>query len=243
MGNRFQDVNLDFGRVAEIVGGKFEVNTQAELAALETVLAAVPALDQLALDGLSVTLAGENGVSSSGVYYYSANDLKFKTSRAKSQTAVFDMPNSELGLADLRVGEFFFYTGPAGTFAATYNTQPILAQGETELLGVDGNGGAREVVEVVGFLAGTPIVTITPLTRGDGGGFASFFTTLNLVVGSNTVTHNLGLVDKDAFVARVADSAGSEINVDVDSVDVNSITLSTLVPRTGVRVFISGSTV
>lgn len=55
-----------------------------------------------------------------------------------------------------------------------------------------------------------------------------------------TVTHNLGLSNKDAFTIRVADSSGSDISVDVDSVDVNSLTLTSAVPLSGVKATVVG---
>jgi ribosomal protein S25 len=55
-----------------------------------------------------------------------------------------------------------------------------------------------------------------------------------------TVEHNLGLFNKDFFTIRVADSASSDISVDVDAVDANSITLTSAVSLTGVKVFLMG---
>lgn len=55
-----------------------------------------------------------------------------------------------------------------------------------------------------------------------------------------TITHNLGLQNKDAFTIRVSDSSGSDIGVDVDSVDVNSLTLTSLLPVTGAKVTVIG---
>ena len=66
------------------------------------------------------------------------------------------------------------------------------------------------------------------------------FATVNLVAGvSTTVTHNLGLSNKDAFTIRTA-FGGSDISVDVDSVDTNSITLTSLVGLTDVSVMVIG---
>jgi hypothetical protein len=55
-----------------------------------------------------------------------------------------------------------------------------------------------------------------------------------------TVNHNLALSDKDFFTIRVCDSNGSSISVDVDSVNTNSLTLTSLVDLTGIKVFIIG---
>lgn len=66
-----------------------------------------------------------------------------------------------------------------------------------------------------------------------------FFTSVNLTAGANTITHNLNLADKDGFVINTQRN-GSQISLDVDSVNANSITLSTLVPLTAVKVTIIG---
>lgn len=55
-----------------------------------------------------------------------------------------------------------------------------------------------------------------------------------------TVTHNLGLVDKDSFTVNTM-RGGSQISLDVDSVDANSITLTSLVALTNVRVTVQGA--
>lgn len=55
-----------------------------------------------------------------------------------------------------------------------------------------------------------------------------------------TLSHNLALTDKDFFTIRVADSNSSSISVDVDAVDANSITVTSAVSITGVKVFIMG---
>ena len=66
------------------------------------------------------------------------------------------------------------------------------------------------------------------------------FATVDLVAGvAKTVTHGIGLTNKDAFTVRTA-LGGSDISVDVDSVDANSITLTSLVNLTGVSVMIVG---
>lgn len=72
------------------------------------------------------------------------------------------------------------------------------------------------------------------LTRG-------FFSTVNITALTPlTVTHNLNLSNKDAFAIRTADSNGSEISLDVDSVNTNSLTLTAAIGLTNVRVFVVG---
>ena len=55
-----------------------------------------------------------------------------------------------------------------------------------------------------------------------------------------TITHNLALTDKDSFTIRIADSTGSTVSVDVDSVNVNSLTITAGVALTGIKVTIIG---
>lgn len=75
----------------------------------------------------------------------------------------------------------------------------------------------------------------------EGAAVKHFFNTYNLAAGTPTaVAHNLALSDKDAFVIRVADSNGSDIGLDIDSVDANSLTLRSLVALTGVKVTVLG---
>lgn len=55
-----------------------------------------------------------------------------------------------------------------------------------------------------------------------------------------TVTHNLGLQNRNAFTINVVDSTHSSISVDVDSTSVNALTLTSAVALTGVSVTIIG---
>lgn len=55
------------------------------------------------------------------------------------------------------------------------------------------------------------------------------------------VSHNLNLITKDSFTINVIRN-GSVISVDVDSVDANNLTLTSLVPLTDLQVTIQGAT-
>lgn len=68
-----------------------------------------------------------------------------------------------------------------------------------------------------------------------------FNNTVNLVALTPlTVTHNLGLQNKSSFVCSVKDSSGSEIVVDVDANDANSILLTSVVAFSNLSVTIIG---
>ena len=55
-----------------------------------------------------------------------------------------------------------------------------------------------------------------------------------------TITHSLNLVDKDAFTINLMDSSGSQVQADVDSVDVNSLTINTFIGVTDLHVTVTG---
>lgn len=68
-----------------------------------------------------------------------------------------------------------------------------------------------------------------------------YSTTLNLTaLTPATVTHNLNLADRDEFTINVM-RGNSQISVDVDSLNVNSLTLTSLVGLTGVKVTVQGA--
>lgn len=87
--------------------------------------------------------------------------------------------------------------------------------------------------------------TVTPATL-QGKLIAQFYTrqyfaTVNIAANTPfTVSHGLGLVDRDAFQVNTM-LGNSQISLDVDSVDANSLTLRSLVPLTGVKVTITGA--
>ncbi|MEN8721165.1 MAG: hypothetical protein ABF296_12980 [Oceanococcaceae bacterium] len=55
-----------------------------------------------------------------------------------------------------------------------------------------------------------------------------------------TVNHALNLVDPAAFTVNVMDSSGNQVNVDVDAVDADNLTLTTLLGQTDLRVTVMG---
>lgn len=55
-----------------------------------------------------------------------------------------------------------------------------------------------------------------------------------------TISHNLSLQNKDAYVISVKDSNGSEVSVDVDSTNTNSLTIESSVAATNVTVTVIG---
>lgn len=137
--------------------------------------------------------------------------------------------------ADIEVGDLLIYRGS--------NTWDIVEGNDVAATeSVSGNVTLASQSEVNAG-SGNKVVTSATLS-----GFVSnkklaktYFATVNIeALTPLQVTHNLALQNKDAFIARVATADGSEISLDVDSVDVNSINLTSSVSLTGVRVFVVG---
>ena len=66
-----------------------------------------------------------------------------------------------------------------------------------------------------------------------------YHTMMDLDIGTNTITHNLDLFDEHSLTISVFDGSSS-VQVDVDTIDVNSLTLTTLVAATNARITIVG---
>ena len=138
--------------------------------------------------------------------------------------------------ADVQIGDVVLFTSPTEAYVIQRND--VIAS-ET----VAGNVILATQAEVN---AGT--VTDEVITPATLAGWASnfqfaktFSATVNLP--NNTafnVAHNLALSTKDAFVVNVMDSAGSQISVDVDSVDANNLTLTARPAVTGAVVTVVG---
>lgn len=54
------------------------------------------------------------------------------------------------------------------------------------------------------------------------------------------VTHNLGLQNKDAFIVSIKNSLGSEVSVGVDSIDTNTLTITSAIGLSNLKVCIIG---
>lgn len=138
--------------------------------------------------------------------------------------------------ADVQIGDVILYTG--ATTATVIQRNDAIA---TET--VAGNVLLATQAEVI-----TGTVTDEAVTPATLAGWASNFqfaktysATVNLPNNTAfTVNHALALTTKDAFVVNVMDPAGSQISVDVDSVDANNLTLTARPAVTGAVVTVVG---
>lgn len=167
--------------------------------------------------------------------------------------------------SDVLAGYSYMYTGPAATlswadqtFEPRTNIQTndmIIYRGENvwdiydgyEELATETMPGIAMRASIANTKAGIEADTfVTPA------GLSAFvsshkLTTVyfadNLALSANvplTIQHNMNLQFKDAFTIRVADSTGASISTQSTSVDVNSITLTSSVDLSGVKVTIVG---
>lgn len=90
----------------------------------------------------------------------------------------------------------------------------------------------------------TAVVTAETLTGFvQNKGFAKTYFNSSVSVSAGTpfnIVHNLGLQNKDSFTISVKDSSGSEVSLDVDSVDVNTLTIEAGIALTGLKVVVIG---
>jgi hypothetical protein len=133
--------------------------------------------------------------------------------------------------------------GNVGQLVGTRLQNIADATAETTLAGALGAANEGLIIyrvdtDQVKYWDGTQFVV---LNAAAGNNTATFFTTVNVTGAGtpDTVTHNLALSDRDAFIINLMHN-NSQISLDVDSVDANSLTLTSLVPLTGVKVTIIG---
>ena len=167
--------------------------------------------------------------------------------------------------ADVSVGDMFSYTGVAGsltwagqTFIPSGDIEPgdtLVYRGDDTWDVLQGNvvpattaatGVIRLATSVEAIAGESADTAITPETLKavfDAKKMPRVFFDGAINLAANTpftVEHNLNLQNKDAFTIRVADSAGSDVSVDVDSVNVNSITLTSAIVATNIKVTVIG---
>lgn len=243
--------DLDLVQVSQLVGARLQNVTTAERNTLQTSLGA-------ANEGLIVYDTQEDQI-------YIFNGTVFLPTKVQGamvyKGTVTSLTTAPVGYD---IGSTYVFTGTPGTL--TWADQTFSPDADVEVGDVliyrgsniwdiiEGNDDiATETVAGNVRLAtqaevNSGTVTDEAVTPATLTGFANakqfartFFTTTNLTaLTPQTVTHNLNLSNKDSFVIRTANSAGSDISLDVDSVNVNSLTITAAVPLTGVRLTVIG---
>lgn len=142
------------------------------------------------------------------------------------------------GIQTLRPGDMVLFSSSTVAYAINRN---IDVATET----VDGKVFLATEAEVIAGISAHPNNAVTAETlqaKLDGQFFTrQYFATVTLAANTPlTINHNLGLVDRNAFVVNTVRN-NSVISLDVDSVSENSITLTSLVALTDVKVTVTGA--
>lgn len=141
-----------------------------------------------------------------------------------------------IGNQDLQVGDQILFTSATEAYAIQRND---VYASET----VEGNIRLATQAEVnAGAVADEAVTPATLHQKLVGQAYVKqYAATVTLSAGTPfTVSHGLNLIDRNSFTINVIRN-NSIISVDVDSVDANSLTLTSLVPLSGVRVVVQGA--
>lgn len=243
--------NLDFQKVLELLNVRVQNVTSTERDALAATLGAL----NVGLHVYDTTLKQP---------YYWDGSMFVPTKVAGAMVYKGTVTSLTTAPTNPEIGFTYVFTGTAGTLtwagqtfspdADIENGDILIYRGDNIWDIVEGNddiatetvAGNIRLATQSEVNAGT--VTDEAVTPATLTGFANakqfaktFFTTTDLTaLTPQTITHNLNLSNKDAFVIRTANSMGSEISFDVDSVNLNSFTLTSAIAVTGVRVFVVG---
>ncbi len=155
-------------------------------------------------------------------------------------------------------GDYYVFN-TAGT--NTWNTSDVVQIGDsvvwdgTNWQFIQGNvlaasetiAGVIEIATQAETNTGTDDVrAVTPLklaTYATTKAFAKTYYAGSLTLVANTpltVTHSLALQNRNAFTCKVVDSSHSEVSVDIDSVDVNSLTITSAIAGSGYQICVVG---
>ncbi len=138
--------------------------------------------------------------------------------------------------ASVEVGDRILFTAPDTVYVIQRNDEEAT---ETTL----GNVRLATQAEVLTGTQATEAVTPATLQGKmvSQGYTRQYTTTVDIVAGvASTVTHNLNLVDRDAFDVTCV-HGNKELSLEVTSVDANSLEVRGLVSRTGIRVTVQGA--
>lgn len=245
--------DIDLVKVGQLVNARVQNVTDAQMSTLAGTLGAdnkglvVYNVDQLALYVWNGTAFVEQAIEVAGdlifkgvvdastsldaqVEKISGYQYVVGTAGTLTATGVTFEPS-----ATVEVGDVFFFTAADKAYVVQRN----------DLYATEGQSGNIRLATQAEVNAGVEATeAVTPATLqgklDDGKYTSAYFASVNLAAATPfTVTHNLGLQDRDAFTVNTM-FGNSQISLDVDSVDSNSITLTSLVPLTGVKVTVVG---
>jgi hypothetical protein len=242
--------SIDLQDVGALNNARIRRISKASLTQIESDLALLTLSERQARDGLSFIVTDEaagagDGVGDSfgrSIYSYNSEAGRFQSgfhySNATGNAVL--APNQDLAALNLRAGEFFVYDGTAGPATFTSGARAVVVFGDQNLKGPDPvTFSPNEMIYVAISDNDQLLLIVIPIVR-ETQGSKSYFAETNLAIGVNTITHNLGLTNVNGFVAQVQDGNGSVSSVDIDAVDANSLTVTTLLPIANAKITVLG---
>jgi hypothetical protein len=141
-------------------------------------------------------------------------------------------------LTDLSVGTNAAASGSGGI--AYNNTTGVVTYTPPELSGIATNANA---IGTLSSLETTQKANLVAAINEMRGALPKtyFNGTVTLTADTEiTIAHALELTNKDSYIITVADTTGSQVSVDIDSVDTNNLKITSSVALTGIKVAIIG---
>lgn len=247
--------NLDLVKVAQLINARLHNVTDAEQAALAATLGpdnkglvvynttqnAPYTWSGAAFDRGAVDVAGD--VIFRGVLLAASYDTNPAFMAAGSQyvageagTLAFPDVTTYVPSANVEAGDQLLFTAPDAVYVVQRNDAQATEAGLGNVrlaTQPEANAGANDIAAM------TPLKTHTKLINGKY--TRQYEATVNLVALTPlNINHGLKLVDRNSFTITTHFN-NQETSVQVNSVDVDNLTLTSLVARNGVRVVIHGA--
>ena len=146
--------------------------------------------------------------------------------------------SSFIDLTDISVGSNATASGSGGI--AYNNTTGVFTYTPPDLSGITTNTNA---IGTLSSLATADKTNLVAAINEIHGALPKTYFNGNVTLTADspvTINHALDLTNKDSYVITIADTNGSQVSVDIDSTDVDNLTITSSIALTGIKVAIIG---